>query len=221
MASFTFATRSHPAPAYFVRLRELLEQPDEALVRLLVIARESRSVGSIAEIDEIVAAVHGADPHVLYGALGGVGLIMRNIPDPEVSAAQVYDALLALAPEDAAGAMRAKHAFLVELLGVLLERRDDLAIRALGIGPADIVRAVNASVTLTAAVRPDDSIAGYLPIALVRIETAHEYLVLQFDESRLAQFVREIEEIAGRMAVVRAHAGDRLTVYPSPDSSIG
>ena len=117
--------------------------------------------------------------------------------------------------------MTEKQEFLRDLFGTLLERRDDLAIRGLRYGPADFVRSVNASITLAAATRPDDSIAGYLPVALVRIETDEERLVLQFDESRLAQFIQDIEEVARKLGAVRAHAEGSLPVHAPIDLPTG
>lgn len=219
--SFSFASRSHPSPVYFARLRHLLTQPEEALDHLLEIARTSPSMGSMEEIDAVVATVRGADPHILYGALAGVGVLVRDIPDPDVSPEQLYDAIHALAPQDTATAMADQRAFLLSLLGALLDRRDDLAIRVLRAAPAEVLRSVDSSVVLAAAVRPDDSVAGYLPVAIVRIETDSEYLVLQFDESRLADFIRDMEEIAGKVSAVRSDAEGVLRVHPPIDLGQG
>lgn len=214
---FSFDVKSHPAPLYFLRLQQLLAQPEPALERLLDIARTSPGVGSFEEIDDLVATVRGADPHVLYGALAGVGTIVRDIPEEGVAPGEIFEALLTLAPEDVTQAMTEKRPFLLNLFEALLARRDDLAIRVLRSGPGEVVRSVETSVTLAAAMRPDDSIAGYLPVAIVRVDTDREYLVLQFDESRLAQFVQDIEAVARKLAALRSHTDGPLPVSPPVD----
>ena len=208
MPEFNF-TRFHPTPLYFERVHDLLEQPDEARDRLLELARTSSSLSTPDEIDEIVAAVRGADPHLLYTALPSLGGILRDVPST-VTAEQVLAALMALAPQDVAERMLEHHDYLHEMYQRLLGRRDDLAIHALRSGPGEIVRGVKTATMLAAAVRPDESIAAYLPVALVRIETDQVDLVLQFDEARLTRFLADLEKVAAQLVRIRSDTADRI-----------
>lgn len=213
---FRFGTDGHPGPTFFTLIRRVLQQPDAALERMLVLARESPSFGSPAELDAIIRDVDGSDPHVLASAIPTLSQMVADAAEPSTVGTDLFEALMLISPSETKEVMDAKRQYFIELLDALVSRRNDVRVRELAQSVGAVLLRTEWRVELAAVIGKEQEIPGFLPMAVLNLHTddpSHRNVVLQFDEERLASFQRDLERIALEFAAVRRATADRLTLF--------
>jgi hypothetical protein len=189
MTSFAFGVGNHPTSRYFDQLLELLEQPPEVLAELLRIAREEEDLAPTVALDEIIRRSARTDPHVVAGALSGLGLLVTGVADESVSGADMYRALQAVAPLTVVDRLERQRQFLQDVFAALLARRNDLLLRDARRSIGAVVELVESRVELAAVTNVRGEIVAYVPLAMINIRTDDPAPVTLFcsstsDESR-------------------------------------